>query len=171
MNRKRYTVTVTASALLMGLAAGLTINTNIIENNFSNEEHEHALLFIEVNGTQVDLTKDKYQLQSSEVHLENNRSNIVHKHRDGVQWKEFFQTINIDINHTEEESCLKLDQKRQCGNMTVLLNGQEYNREKEIDQGDKLAIVIGENNKRRAEAFMEFKIPQQFRKPDLTTKV
>lgn len=170
MNRKRYTITVIASALAMGLIAGLTVNTNIIENNFSDEEHQHALLFIEVNGTQIDLTKEKYQLQSGEVHLENNRTNIVHKHRDGVTWENFFKTIDIGVNQSREQSCLKLDQKRQCGNMTVLLNGEEYDREREIQQGDKLAIVIGENNERRAKAFMGFELPQQFRKPVLTTR-
>jgi hypothetical protein len=50
-----------------------------------------------------------------------------------------------------------------CGNTTVLLNGEEFEREKVIQQGDKLAVVQGTNPEERAEAFMELGMPTEYR--------
>lgn len=172
MNRRRYTAAVLSAAIIMGLAAGITVNTDLVEKTFTQQEvHEHALFFIEVNQTQIDLTEDRFQLQDREVHLENNRSHIVHKHAAGVTWGEFLDTVNISINTTGNQTCLDMPQNTYCGNTTVLLNGEEFNRTEEIQQNDNLAIVIGNQTQQRAEAYMDLTLPEAYRKRIPGTRV
>lgn len=148
----------------MGLAAGITVNTDILDKGLEQEEtHEHAMFFMEVNKTPLNLRADRFQLQSRDVHLEANRSRIVHKHAEGVSWARFLETVNISINDTENQTCIQMPENEYCGNTTVLLNGEDFNRDKIIQQGDKLAVVQGTNPKERAEAYMELGMPTEYR--------
>ena len=147
----------------MGLAAGITINTDIVEKGLQQEQtHEHAMFFMEVNKTPLNLRADRFQLQARDVHLEGNRSRIVHKHAEGVTWGRFLDTVNISINSTGNSTCIQMPRQEFCGNTTVLLNGEDFEREKVIQQGDKLAVVQGTNPEERAEAFMELGMPTEY---------
>lgn len=164
MNRQRYTAAVITTSIVMGLAAGITLNTDLIERGLEQEQtHEHAMFFMEVNKTPLNLRADRFQLQARDVHLEANRSRIVHKHAEGVTWGRFLETVNISVNNTGDQTCIQMPRQEFCGNTTVLLNGEEFDRAKEIDQGDKLAVVQGSNPKERAEAYMELGMPTQYR--------
>lgn len=172
MNRKRYTVTVLLSAVTLGLAMGVTMNTDIVDNQLNEDRvHQHALLFINVNGTELDLTADRFQLQDKDVHLENNRSNIVHKHAEDITWGDFLDTVNITVEQKEDQSCISMPKDNYCGNMTVMLNGEEFDSEKEIQQGDKLAIILGNNTQQKANRYMEFSLPKPYRKKIPGTRV
>lgn len=172
MNRKRYTSTVLVSALILGLAAGITVNTDIIEDQLAEDRvHKHGLFFVNVNGTELDLTEERFQLQDRDVHLENNRSHIVHKHAEDVTWGDFLDTINTSIENNENRSCISMPKNNYCANMTVLLNGEEFDREKEIEQGDNLAVVIGNNTQQKAENYMEFSLPKAYQKRQPGTRV
>jgi len=164
MNRRRYTATVIITSIILGLTAGITLNTDIVEKGLQEgETHEHALFYMEVNKTPLNLRADRFQLQDRDVHLENNRSRIVHKHAEGISWGDFLDTVNISIER-ENQTCIEMPENSYCGNTTVLLNGEKFDREKEIHQGDRLAIVQGTNSKERAEAYMELTMPEEYRK-------
>jgi hypothetical protein len=172
MNRKRYTAIVLLSAVFLGLVSGVMVNTDIVQNKLTQDKvHKHALFFVNANGTDLDLTADRFQLQSKDVHLENNRSNIVHKHAKDVTWGDFLDTVNMTIERQQNQSCLKMPQNQYCGNMTVMLNGEEFDRDKEIEQGDKLAIVTGNNTQQKAENYMEFTLPRAYQKTQPGTRV
>lgn len=172
MNRKRYTVAVLLSATVLGLVSGVMINTDIIDNRLTQDRvHGHALFFVNVNGSEIDLTEEQFQLQSQKVHLENNRSNIVHKHAEGVTWGKFLDTINTSIEQNKNSSCISMPENNYCGNMTVLLNGEEFDREKEIQQGDNLAVVIGNSTEQKARKYMEFSLPRAYQKTRPGTRV
>lgn len=148
----------------MGLAAGIIINTDLVERGLQQEQtHEHAMFFMEVNKTPLNLRADRFQLQARDVHLEGNRSRIVHKHAEGVTWGRFLETVNISVNRTGNQTCIQMPTQEFCGNTTVLLNGEQFESEKVIQQGDKLAVVQGSNPKERAQAYMELGIPTQYR--------
>jgi len=148
----------------MGLAAGIIINTDLVERGLEKEQaHEHAMFFMEVNKTPLNLRADRFQLQARDVHLEANRSRIVHKHAEGVTWGRFLETVNISVNKVGNQTCIQMPRQEFCGNTTVLLNGEKFDREDEIQQGDKLALVQGTNPKERAEAYMELNMPREFR--------
>ena len=163
MNRRRYTATVIITSIILGLAAGITLNTDTVEKGLQEgETHEHALFYVEVNKTSLNLRADRFQLQDRDVHLENNRSRIVHKHAEGITWGNFLDTVNISVKEKENQTCIEMPENSYCGNTTVLLNGEKFDREKQINQGDRLAIVQGTNSKERAEAYMELTMPQEF---------
>jgi hypothetical protein len=172
MNRQRYTAAVIATSLIMGLAAGITLNSGIIEKKLEKDEvHGHALFFIEVNGTEIDLTEERFQIQDREVHLENNRSHIVHKHASGITWGQFLETVNISVNQRGDHTCLKMPENRYCGNSTVLLNGEDFRPGKEIQQGDKLAVIIGNRTQQKAEAYMDLSLPEAYQKTVPGTRI
>lgn len=172
MNRQRYTAAVITASAILGLAAGVTLNNNVLRKNFQKREvHEHALFFIEINGTPKDLTAERFQLQDKDVHLENNRSHIVHKHAPGVTWGDFLETENISIQKVENQTCLQMPENRYCGNTTILLNGKHFSENREINQGDNLAIVMGNHTERKAEAYMDLTLPEAYQKRIPGTKI
>lgn len=105
--------------------------------------HDHALLYIIVNGTELEFQEPKYQVAADYVHLENNRSHIVHKHSKGVKWPDFFETINMSVNQSEQ-LCLDVKNVSRCGKGTVWMNGERNaSLDQEIRQDDRLIIVLG----------------------------
>lgn len=174
MDRQDIAFTFLSTSVILGLALGIMFNPGILKEvvpNQQQEVHGHAMFFIYANGTELSLKAERFQLQSKEVHLENNRSHIVHKHKEGVTWKHFLNTVNIEINKTEANECLEMPKNRFCGNMTVMLNGKEYRPGKEIQQGDNLAIVFGENATQKAKAYMELDLPDAYKPVRVTERV
>ncbi len=105
--------------------------------------HEHALFYVVVNGTELDFRSPEYQYNSPYVHLENNRSHIVHKHIENVTWQQFLDTINVSIEERDTGYCLETVEMSRCGNGTVVLNDEENpDLGQVIRQGDKFLIVL-----------------------------
>lgn len=173
MDRQDIAFTFLSTSIVLGLALGITVNPGLLKGFISVQEetHEHAMFFINANGTELNLKAERFQNQDKKVHLENNRSNIVHKHEEGVTWGQFLDTVEIQVNKTQSQNCLEMPKNRFCGNITVMLNGEEYSSNKEIEQGDKLAIVIGNQTKSTAEAYMELGLPRKFTKNRFTRRV
>lgn len=174
MDRQDIALTFLSISVVLGLALGITVNPGILKHVIPEQEqevHQHAMFFINANRTELNLRAERFQLQSSAVHLENNRSHVVHKHRGGVTWGQFMETVNIQINRTGGTECLEMPRNRFCGNMTLMLNGEDYRPQKEIEQGDNFAIVIGNNTLETAEAYMELELPRAFKEPRLTRRV
>ncbi|MFB6213149.1 MAG: hypothetical protein ABEJ07_01105 [Candidatus Nanohaloarchaea archaeon] len=123
--------------------------------------HEHALFYVVVNGTPLDFTADRYELNSRYVHLEADQSRIVHKHAKGVTWSYFLDTINASVSRGEELCFTRFDE-RYCGNGTVAFKGPE-DLGSEIQQGDKLVIVIGGDVNSTVSEYLEKELPESFR--------
>ena len=129
--------------------------------------HEHALFYVVVNDTELSFKEPRYQLAASYVHLENNRSDIVHKHAQGVTWSKFLETINASVNQTEEGVCAEIKNTSYCGEGAVSLNGDSMNLGEEIQQGDKLVIVLQEDYEQVLENYNSKQLPRAY-KPEET---
>lgn len=124
--------------------------------------HDHALLYIIVNGTELKFQEPQYQLAADYVHLESNRSHIVHKHAKGVKWTDFFDTINASVNQSEQ-LCLDVKNVSRCGNGTIWLNGERNaSLEQEIMQDDRLVIVLGGNVSETLSHYYSKQLPRAY---------
>lgn len=128
------------------------------EKPVTGETHEHALFYVVVNGSELNLTSKRFQLNSRDVHLENGRSHIVHKHRENVTWGEFLDSLKMELER-ENRTCLTIYSETVCGNGTAVLNGESFNSSAEIEQGDRFAIIIGNGS---AEEYMDKKLPRAY---------
>lgn len=124
--------------------------------------HGHALFYVVVNGTELDFSGEKYQLNSRYVHLEGDRSGIVHKHAQGVTWDRFLETINVSINSTAEKVCLSRPGEQYCGEGHVAVEDGK-NLSMEIQQGDNLVVVIGGEVDQTVEEYLQERLPPTFR--------
>lgn len=169
-------------AALTGFSAGITFNpdlgdTEILsaeepEENNSDDRigsvgsaHDHALFHVVVNGSERDFTDKKFQLNSRYVHLENNKSDIVHKHATGVTWGMFFQTINLSTSTENKSLCLDIQGNRSCGSGSVVLNG-DFNPslDQEISQGDNFLVILDTEEQRElSEEYMRKQLPEYYR--------
>lgn len=129
--------------------------------------HEHALFYVVVNGTELSFLEERYQLASAYVHLENNRSDIVHKHAEGLEWQHFFQTIDLSLNYTDSGICLSVKDIDRCGNGTVMLNGDtNASLDAEISQDDSLVIVLGGNQSAVLQRYGGRQLPPLYKPPE-----
>jgi len=131
----------------------------------SGPEHEHALFYVIVDGEKMSFLEQRYQLAREDVHLENNRSDIVHKHRRGVKWSTFLNSINVTYNQTNETLCLDAKNISRCDNGTVLLNNKSADPSKEIEQGDNFVIALGENYTEEARKSSRKEVPRPWQDP------
>lgn len=124
--------------------------------------HEHALFYVVVNGTELSFREAKYQLNSRYVHIENNRSHIIHKHAKGVTWNYFLDTINVSVNQTGENLCVSLPDKKYCGEGRIALEDGS-NLTAEIQQGDNLVIVLQGDVNATVEEYIDRQLPPMFK--------
>ncbi|MFB6209108.1 MAG: hypothetical protein ABEJ56_03120 [Candidatus Nanohaloarchaea archaeon] len=119
-----------------------------VELQNKGEVHEHALFHVIINGSEVDFTEDRFQLNSRDVHLENNISDIVHRHEENVSWSDFLDTLEINYWRSNETGnlCVKIYNRTRCGEGKVLINGESQNDQRVIQQGDHFLIVMDTRN-------------------------
>lgn len=164
MNHQNFAFGIIVVSAVAGLVLGLQPSIELPDIQGSPgvdapaETHEHALFYVVINGTEINLTSEAFQLNAREVHLENGRSHIVHKHRENVTWGDFLETLNMKLE-TGNTICLHIYEEEFCGNGSVVLNGEPFNPGKEIEQGDNFAIIIGNKS---AEDYMEKELPPAY---------
>lgn len=182
MKTTLLTVSVVAVSATIGLLAATgipmeeinSLQTGQVENNQSDQSntlelgstHEHALFWIVENSSEKDLTSNRFQFNSRYVHLENNKSRIVHKHAEGVTWKNFLDTINTTVNNTgDERVCLTVYGNESCSKGAAYLNGEKAESfDQEIEQGDNFLIILGtEKWKEEAAEYMLKELPQDYK--------
>lgn len=162
-----------AVGLVLGVSARLPVDTGLelaghISSSTGSLEygsaHEHALFYVVVNGSELDFSDSRYQLNSRYVHLENNQSHIVHKHSEGVGWRRFLDTINVSVTANESNVCVEIPDRSYCGDGELFLNGRlDPVLDTEIQQGDTLAIVIGRNASTTAESYLDRQLPPAYK--------
>jgi hypothetical protein len=168
-------------AAFTGLSAGVFFNSEVIEiklpelkasdENSQDEigglgsDHDHAKFHVLVNGSEKEFTDREFQFNSRYVHLENNKSDIVHKHATGITWNMFFQTINLSTTTDSDKFCLKIYSDSRCGNGSVILNGEiDASLDQEISQGDNLLIILDTEDWRDiSEEYMSKQLPDDYR--------
>jgi hypothetical protein len=124
--------------------------------------HEHALFYVAVDGERLEFLEKRSQLAARHVHLENGRSEIVHKHAEGVRWEDFFQTIDLEVNRTGGEVCLDVKNVSRCGEGEVWLNGKNASLDSEIQQGDRFYIVLGDRWKEELALLRDERLPPAY---------
>lgn len=133
----------------------------------SERVHAHAMIHVIVNGSELDFTADRFQLNARDVHLENNKSHIVHKHRSGVTWQRFFNTINTTYwrSNATGNLCLDIYNSERCGDGAVYLNGEKVeNLTQEITQNDHVVIVLDTDNREQVlEEYFKKQLPQAYK--------
>lgn len=128
-------------------------------------DHEHALFHVIVDGEEMSFLGQEYQLNRRDVHLEGNRSDIVHKHYSGVTWKTFMDSINVSASVNGSEVCLEAKNVSRCDTGNFSLNGEPADLTKEIEQGDNLVIVLGENSSVLAREYLDKEVPEIYQDP------
>lgn len=164
------------SIILVSVGAGLLASVAFPANghgtetdtgNTPEEVHEHALFHVIVNGSEVDFRKDRFQLNARDVHLENNKSDIVHKHQSEVTWNRFLNTINTTYwrSNATGNLCLKVYNSERCGDGEIYLNGEKnQSLGQEMFQDDHLIIVLDtENPEQVVEEYMTQQLPPAYR--------
>ncbi|MFB6100413.1 MAG: hypothetical protein ABEK16_04010 [Candidatus Nanohalobium sp.] len=154
----------TATAGFLGMPLDDAQKQNPVEKDSDNLElgsaHEHAQFFLNVDGKEVNFTQRRFQVRSQYVHLENFKPHIVHKHSENVTWSMFMNTINVGVNRSS--GCTSFKGRERCGNLSVVLNGEEANLSSEIQQGDNLAILV--NASELSEDYMSERLPDDYTK-------
>lgn len=165
-------------ALLIGVAAGVGFlhlldspsqeEVHDTHEGFTGEyklgtAHKHALMFVVVDGEALSFLEDDYQLAAPHVHLENNRSHIVHTHADNVTWEEFFKTIDMEVNSTEDEVCLNVKNISRCDEGEVWLDEGNLNVSEPIRQDELLIIAVGEGYEEEIDERKELELPNAYR--------
>ena len=128
-------------------------------------EHEHALFYVIVDGEELSFLGREYQLNRRDVHLEGNRSDIVHKHYSGVTWRTFMDSINVSASVNGTEVCLDAKNISRCDEGNFSLNGEPADLSKEIQQGDNLVITLGENAEALANDYSSKEVPDPWQDP------
>ncbi|NMI76848.1 hypothetical protein GLT92_00325 [Nanohaloarchaea archaeon] len=127
-------------------------------------DHAHALFYVNLNGSEYDFSREKFQLRSSYVHLENFKPHIVHKHAENVTWSFFLETMNIELDRSNK-TCVAIEGNRTCGTASVVLNGEKPDTlDRKIRQGDNFAMVIPRSNQ-TIQDYMDNELPEDY-KPD-----
>lgn len=165
---------IAAIILLVTFNLGLAYGDDVIESvqDLSEEnpvqrqaEHEHALFYVVVDGEEMSFLGEEFQLNRRGVHLEGNRSDIVHKHYSGVTWQTFMDSINVSASFNDSEVCLDAKNVSRCDSGNFSLNGEPADLTKEIQQGDKLVIVLGEEHEAIVEEYLEKEVPRVYQDP------
>lgn len=124
--------------------------------------HEHAQFFVNINGTEKSFTGKEFQLQSYYAHLENKKPHIVHKHSENVTWSFFLNSIDVNITGKNSQNCISFPGTASCGNLSVVLNGQEIqNLNREIHQGANLALIMPPSEN-LTERYMQENLPREY---------
>jgi len=162
--------------VLLGLMSAITIGVlleepKVEESNFVfGSAHEHASIYVKIFDDPFDFTLERFQLQSSFIHLENNNGYVIHRHSVGVTIGYLFQTLNLGLT----QDCFVFhDGKEFCSNDDYTL--KFYINEKQVDglrdyliiDGDFILISYGAETQEEIERqFAEQKerdFPFQFR--------
>ena len=163
-----------SSVILVSISIGLIASAGLSNGENGNpsdtnseEVHEHALFHVVINGSEVDFTDQRYQLNARDVHLENNRSDIVHKHESGVTWSRFLNTINTTYwrSNSTGNLCVRTYETETCGDGAVYLNGEQVeDLDTEFRQDDHLLIVLDTANRTQVvEEYMKQQLPQEYK--------
>jgi len=110
--------------------------------------HVHAAFAVKLNGTVLDFSHKKYQVQSRYMHVENGDGKTLHRHATGVPVAEFFDSIGMNVT----KNCFTLDNgTKYCSNgenkLEFYLNGNKTDSIANyvFNDDDRILIVYGDS--------------------------
>ena len=125
--------------------------------------HEHAAFLVKLDGTNIDFSQPKYQLQDSYIHVEDSVGKTLHRHANGVTFNDFLQTVNMDIN-TENNCFISDDGTQYCSNadkkLRTFLNGNETNEtnlvaDRVITDNDRILVLYGNEDQNQIDLALD----------------
>jgi hypothetical protein len=160
--KKKYMmiiVPIVAAVIAIAVISAVMYSTQQSGNNNNNygpvgSEHVHAAFVVKLDGTPIDFSQPKYQVQSQLIHVENNDGTTLHRHATNVPFGEFLRSVNMDIN---KSGCFKSDDGNQyCNNgdkrLRTFVNGNEMNPSSIRDyvtssnDNDRILVIYGNEN-------------------------
>ena len=110
--------------------------------------HEHASISVKIFNDSIDLTPERFQLQSPFIHLEASNGYVIHRHSTGIKLGYFFDTLNLGLS----QDCFTFDRNEFCSNEDYTL--KLYINEKKVDdlrnyliwEGDLILISYGDED-------------------------
>jgi hypothetical protein len=121
--------------------------------------HEHAIFEVLLNGTPIDFSQGKYQVQSQYIHVENNDGTTLHRHATEVPVGEFFRSVGMSV----DSSCFVTDDgTRYCEDggseqLRFYVNGQERSSISDyvLSEGDRMLIIYGNESQEQIQAALD----------------
>ncbi|MGH9952460.1 MAG: hypothetical protein ACRD5J_12585 [Nitrososphaeraceae archaeon] len=125
-NNNYYTTLVAVLAI-----AGARYSSEINKFGTVGSTHEHAAFIININGTPIDFSQERYQVQSRLIHVENGNGFTLHRHTDKVPF-EFLRSVGMRIedncfiitDETSDQQGQQQQQQQQAQEREYCSNGQ-----------------------------------------------
>jgi len=164
------------SGIIIGvLFLSFAVRVTII-NNETSDFHEHADFALYLDGEKFDFSKDKYMhvepckvsfynfIQTSYAHgdesegtsprsdvdLHGSKGNVIHVHKEGVTYLDFFESLEMDFHDTYfiDDSGNRYEDNAEK-EFRFFVNNKELDTlyEKEIRNFDQVLITYGEKNR------------------------
>ncbi len=106
--------------------------------------HTHAAFLVKIDGSMIDFSQPKYQVQSPYIHVENNDGFTLHRHALTVPFGGFLRSVNMDImnscfyNDSGQKFCDNVDGKR----LQFFVNGVRINSIMDYTTTDSDRILV-----------------------------
>ncbi len=139
--------------VLLGLMSSITLGILLEQPKTASHStfvfgsaHEHASISVKIFDDPFDFSQERFQLQSSFIHLENNNGYVIHRHSVGVTIGYLFETLNLGLL----KDCFVFQHGKEfCSNDDYTL--KFYINEKRVDgvrdyiifEGDLILISYG----------------------------
>lgn len=152
--RKYLLIIVPIIAVVVGVLAVTATMYSAELNRYGSvgSAHEHAGFMINVNGTPIDFSQERYQVQSRLIHVEGGDGFTLHRHTDRVPFGEFLASVGMGI----EDGCFSISGAGQaqefCSNgeenLRVFINRTELTPPSSItdyivEDGDRILVTYG----------------------------
>lgn len=168
--------------LIGGASVLFAVRYNILHAT-EHDFHEHADFALFLMGERFDFSKDKYmnyepcaissksllpsvyahehssnEVERGDVDLHNNNGNVIHVHREGINYSDFFITLGMEFNDTsfsdDEGNSYKEDDQNE---FRFFINNQEVDSltSREIRDFDRVLISYGTRNRSKDDLALE----------------
>ncbi|MDQ4073008.1 MAG: hypothetical protein M3162_01750 [Thermoproteota archaeon] len=153
--RKQYMKIIIPSivgVIVLGIALSLLFPGNNATAKYGNigSAHEHAALWVNLNGTKIDFAQPKYMVRSNYIHMESYNGTLdgttLHKHATNVPIGEFLKSVRMDISN----GCLITDNgTRYCNNdnlkLSFFVNGNQTQdiMNYVLNDDDRILVIYG----------------------------
>jgi hypothetical protein len=110
--------------------------------------HEHAAFLVKIDGKQINLAGEKYQVKSQYIHVENRVGTTIHKHASSAPFGEFLTSVGMNI----VDGCFVMDdEKRYCDSgdkkLRFFVNGGERPKSEimgyVLNDDDRFLVIYG----------------------------
>jgi hypothetical protein len=140
------------TVIILAIALTFLVPGNRVSAKYGNigSAHEHAVLWIDLNGTKVNFTQPKYMARSNYIHLESYNGTLdgttIHRHATNVPMGEFIKSVGMDISN----GCFITDNGTKfCNNknhkLKFFVNGNETKdiMNYVLKNNDRILIIYG----------------------------